>query len=104
MTRACPLPRCAAPTTGPRTHSGALVARTAAALAEQPRALAMVYTGDLDATGHAWGCGSPAWRYQLRHVDRLAEQLAGALPAGTALHITADHGMVDVPAGSPDRR
>lgn len=60
---------------------GALVARTAAALAEQPRALAMVYTGDLDATGHAWGCGSPAWRYQLSHVDRLAEQLAGALPA-----------------------
>ena len=79
---------------------GALVARTAAALAEQPRALAMVYTGDLDATGHAWGCGSPAWRYQLSHVDRLAEQLAGALPAGAALHITADHGMVDVPAGS----
>jgi hypothetical protein len=79
---------------------GALVARTATALAEQPRALAMVYTGDLDATGHAWGCGSPAWRYQLSHVDRLAEQLAGALPAGAALHITADHGMVDVPAGS----
>jgi len=76
---------------------GALVARTAAALAERPRALAMVYTGDLDATGHALGCTSAAWRYQLAHVDRLAEQLAGALPAGTRLHITADHGMVDVP-------
>jgi hypothetical protein len=61
----------------------------------------MVYTGDLDSTGHAWGCTSPAWRFQLAHVDRLAEQLAGALPAGTALHITADHGMVDVP---PSRR
>jgi hypothetical protein len=80
---------------------GALVARTAAALAERPRALAMVYTGDLDATGHALGCTSPAWRYQLGHVDRLAEQLAGALPAGTVLHITADHGMVDV---QPDQR
>lgn len=77
---------------------GALVGRAAAAVAEQPRALAMVYTGDLDATGHACGCTSPAWRYQLAHIDRLAEQLAGALPAGTALHITADHGMVDVPA------
>lgn len=75
---------------------GALVARAAAALAEQPRALAMVYTGDLDSTGHAWGCRSAAWRFQLSHVDRLAEQLAGALPGGTALHITADHGMVDV--------
>jgi hypothetical protein len=57
----------------------------------------MVYTGDLDSTGHAWGCTSAAWRFQLAHVDRLAEQLAGALPAGTALHVTADHGMVDVP-------
>jgi hypothetical protein len=76
---------------------GALVASAAAALAEAPRALAMVYTGDLDSTGHARGCGSAAWRFQLRHVDLLAEQLAAALPAGTALHITADHGMVDVP-------
>jgi Type I phosphodiesterase / nucleotide pyrophosphatase len=80
---------------------GALVASTAAALASVPRALAMAYTGDLDSTGHAWGCTSPAWRFQLAYVDRLAEQLAGALPAGTALHITADHGMVDVP---PSRR
>lgn len=80
---------------------GALVARAAEALAEQPRAFAMVYTGELDATGHAWGCKSAAWRYQLGHVDRLAEQLAGALPGGTALHVTADHGMVDV---APDSR
>jgi len=76
---------------------GALVASSAAALASVPRGLVMVYTGDLDATGHAWGCTSPAWRYQLEHVDRLAEQLARALPRGTTLHITADHGMVDVP-------
>jgi len=81
----------------PAETAGALVARAAAALAEQPRALAMVYTGDLDATGHAVGCGSAAWRYQLRHVDLLAEQLAGAIPPGTALYITGDHGMVDVP-------
>ena len=78
---------------------GALVGRTAEALSHSPRALVMVYTGDLDSTGHAWGCTSASWRFQLGHVDQLAEQLAGALPAGTALHITADHGMVDVPAG-----
>ena len=77
---------------------GALVARTMSALAEQQRALVMVYTGDLDATGHVWGCKSPAWRFQLAFVDRLAEQLAAVLPAGTALYVTADHGMVDVPA------
>jgi Type I phosphodiesterase / nucleotide pyrophosphatase len=76
---------------------GALVASTAAALAEGSRALAMAYTGELDATGHACGCRSAAWRYQLSHVDRLAEQLCGALPAGTVLHITGDHGMADVP-------
>ncbi len=61
----------------PAETPGALVGRAAAALAEQPRALAMVYTGDLDGTGHACGCSSPAWRYQLGHVDKLAEQLAG---------------------------
>jgi hypothetical protein len=57
-----------------------------------------VYYGDLDATGHALGCGSEAWLYQLAHVDKLAEQLAGALPAGTVMYVTADHGMTDVPA------
>ena len=85
----------------PAETAGALVDRAAATLAEQPRALAMVYTADLDATGHTVGCDSAAWRYQLRHVDVLAEQLAGAIPAGTALYITGDHGMVDVP---PDRK
>jgi hypothetical protein len=85
----------------PAETLGALVASSAAVLASVPRGLVMVYTGDLDSTGHAWGCTSAAWRFQLAHVDRLAEQLAGALPAGTALHVTADHGMVDVP---PARR
>jgi hypothetical protein len=31
-------------------------------------------------------------------VDRLAEQLASALPSGTVMYVTADHGMVDVGA------
>jgi Type I phosphodiesterase / nucleotide pyrophosphatase len=76
---------------------GALVSRSAAALAGTSPALAMVYYGDLDATGHVLGCTSDAWRYQLAHVDRLAEQLSAAVPHGTALYITADHGMTDVP-------
>ena len=76
---------------------GALVSRAAAALAGETPALALVYYGDLDATGHVLGCGSDAWLYQLAHVDKLAEQLASALPHGTVLHITSDHGMVDVP-------
>jgi hypothetical protein len=75
---------------------GALVAQTAAALKESDRALVMAYYGALDGTGHDCGCTSDAWRYQLGHVDKLAEQLASALPQGTVLHVTADHGMVDV--------
>jgi hypothetical protein len=78
---------------------GALASQAAAALREEPRALAMVYHAGLDSTGHALGCTSDAWRFQLGHVDRLAEQLAGALPPGTTMYVTADHGMVDVGAG-----
>ncbi len=78
---------------------GALVSRTASALAEASPALALAYYGDLDSTGHALGCGSDAWQYELAHVDKLAEQLAAALPHGTVLHVTADHGMVDVSPG-----
>jgi hypothetical protein len=76
---------------------GALVSRAAAAMAGETPAFALVYYGDLDATGHVLGCGSDAWLYQLAHVDKLAEQLASALPHGTVLHVTSDHGMVDVP-------
>jgi hypothetical protein len=75
---------------------GALVAQAAAALKESDRALVMAYYGPLDGTGHVCGCTSDAWRYELGHVDKLAEQLASALPHGTVLHVTADHGMVDV--------
>jgi len=46
------------------------------------RPMAMVYYGDLDATGHVLGCGSDAWQYQLAHVDKLAEQpRGGGVPA-----------------------
>jgi hypothetical protein len=76
---------------------GALAAQAAAVLRRSERGLAFVYHGQLDSTGHVSGCSSDAWRYHLGQVDRLAEHLAGALPWGTALYVTADHGMVDVP-------
>jgi hypothetical protein len=75
---------------------GALPAQAAAALGSADRAVALVYHGELDATGHVFGCSSDAWRYHLAQVDRLAEHLAAALPPGTVLYVTADHGMVDV--------
>ena len=80
----------------PADSMGALAAQGAAALSENSRALVTVYHGDLDNTGHVFGVGSDAWYNQLAHVDKLAEQLAGALPSGTCMYVTADHGMVDV--------
>ena len=85
----------------PADSMGALVAQAAEALRGTDRALVTVYHGQLDGTGHTFGACSDAWRYHLGHVDKLAEQLAAALPAGTPLYVTADHGMVDV---GPDDR
>jgi hypothetical protein len=75
---------------------GTLAARTADALAESDATLVAAYHGDLDSTGHVYGVSSQAWEFQLSHVNRLVEQLASALPSGTALYVTADHGMVNV--------
>jgi hypothetical protein len=80
----------------PADSLGALVAQAANALREADRALVTVYHGQLDGTGHTFGAASDAWRYHLGHVDKLAEQVAAALPPGTPLYVTADHGMVDV--------
>jgi Type I phosphodiesterase / nucleotide pyrophosphatase len=85
----------------PADTLGALVAQASWALAGSDRALVTVYHADLDGTGHVFGSQSEAWSYQLAHVDKLAEQLASSLPSGTALYVTADHGMVD--AGPDDR-
>jgi len=82
----------------PADSMGALAAQAATALRENDRAFVTVYHGDLDGTGHAFGVGSDAWYNQLAHVDKLAEQLAGALPSGTCMCVTADHGMVDIGA------
>jgi hypothetical protein len=75
---------------------GPLAAATTAALGEADRTLVVAYHGDLDAAGHEFGVSSPAWTYQLAHVDRLAEQIASGLPYGTVMYVTADHGMVNV--------
>ncbi|MGZ4633055.1 MAG: alkaline phosphatase family protein [Actinomycetes bacterium] len=77
---------------------GERVAAAAHAVRRAERSLVYVYYGDLDSTGHRSGCTSQAWRLQLAHVDRLAEQLAAAMPADAMLLVTADHGMLDVPA------
>ena len=74
---------------------GELVGRAEHALRQGGRAYVTVYHADLDATGHRCGVGSAEWRHHLRFVDLLTERIAEVLPPGTALYVTADHGMVD---------
>jgi hypothetical protein len=78
--------------------AGALIAVTAAAVGREPVSLTVAYVSDVDHTGHGHGCRSPHWLHELAMVDRLVERLARALPADALLLVTADHGMVDVPA------
>ncbi|MFA1543976.1 alkaline phosphatase family protein [Actinomadura monticuli] len=74
---------------------GQLVGRTEMALCRGDRAYVTAYHADLDGTGHRFGVDSADWRHQLRFVDTLAQQIAAVLPPGSALYVTADHGMVD---------
>ena len=73
---------------------GDLVANVETALAGSEPAFCYAYHGDLDAIGHIYGPGSPAWRYQLRQIDGLTAAIAEALPPDGLLAIVADHGMV----------
>ncbi|HET9946133.1 MAG TPA: nucleotide pyrophosphatase/phosphodiesterase family protein [Actinomycetes bacterium] len=77
------------------------VAAAGAAVRRGERSLTYVYYGDLDRVGHRRGCTTKAWRAELRAVDAYVDQLRDALPPGTTLLVTSDHGMVDV--GPADR-
>jgi hypothetical protein len=79
---------------------GDLCALVLGALAATPRALVYGYIPELDLTGHVRGVDSPSWRAQLTFVDRVVEELVAGLPDDAALLVTADHGMLDVPAGT----
>jgi len=85
--------------TGAVSH-GDLCALVLGALAATPRALVYGYIPELDLTGHVRGVDSPSWRAQLTFIDRVVEELVAGLPDDAALLVTADHGMLDVPAGT----
>jgi len=72
-------------------------------LAAGDRALVYTYYSELDGMGHRHGVDSDAWRGQLMTVDRLVQRLAEQLPPRTALYVTADHGMIDVPFDEESR-
>lgn len=72
---------------------GDLAAEVLSAL-RNARSFCYAYHSQLDRMGHHYGPGSPAWRMQLRQVDRLVESIVDGLPAGRMLAVVADHGMV----------
>ena len=62
-----------------------------------PRSLVYLYWGDIDKVGHVHGPGSWEWVDALESVDRHLATLVAGVPDDTAVHVTADHGLVDVP-------
>ncbi len=69
-----------------------------ASLAEGQRSLVYGYTPEVDRAGHLYGVASAEWLAAVAEVDRLLTRLIDRLPEDAALVVTADHGMLDVPA------
>ena len=69
---------------------------TLTAVRRAPRALAYLYWGELDKIGHTHGCESWEWGQELGTIDDQLRRLVESVPTDTAVHIIADHGMVEV--------
>ena len=88
---------------GARYLPGASIAdrlRRAAEVAREPGApgIVYVYVPELDMAAHAHGVASDRWLVALEAVDAAARDLVAALPRDAGLLVTADHGVLDVPA------
>ena len=57
-----------------------------------------LYVPELDQVAHAQGAASQKWLIELEELDSQVRQLAAHLGKGDGLLLTADHGIVDVPA------
>lgn len=66
--------------------------------ARHPGSVTYLYAPELDTAGHRDGWESDRWTDTLERVDAAARRLAGLIDARTGVLVTADHGMVDVPA------
>ncbi|HEX5257133.1 MAG TPA: nucleotide pyrophosphatase/phosphodiesterase family protein [Mycobacterium sp.] len=69
-------------------------------LADELRAapgLVYGYTAELDTAAHVFGIDSDQWHTAAANVDALLSRLLDALPANTAVLVTADHGGINVP-------
>lgn len=70
---------------------------TVSALRADRRALVYLYWGEVDKLGHVHGCESWQWSAELEAVDAQMRRLVDSVPSDTAVVLTADHGMVDIP-------
>ena len=67
-------------------------------LAENPRALVYLYVSELDVAAHAKGWESAAWLAALEELDSQLLRFASELGRDAGMLVTADHGVIDVPA------
>jgi Type I phosphodiesterase / nucleotide pyrophosphatase len=74
------------------------IALIAEAALRGDRSVVYAYERELDHCGHVHGCDSANWLEQLVRIDAMCERLRAALPAQVTVIITADHGMIDIPA------
>jgi hypothetical protein len=65
-----------------------------------PPGLLYLYIPELDSIAHSHGWESPEWTERLEVVDAELRKLLAGIRAGDAVLVTADHGIVDVPATS----
>ena len=70
----------------------------ASAIRSAARTLVYVYWGDVDKLGHIHGSQSWQWGEALSQVDLAVRELTARMPRDALLLVTADHGMVDIPA------
>ena len=67
-------------------------------LAREAGALVYLYVPELDQAAHAHGWESDRWLGILEQLDAEVAAFEPRMPRGTGLLVTADHGVVDVPA------
>lgn len=73
-------------------------AQAASVLRAHETQLMYLYIDELDRAGHVYGWQSLEWLMALEEVDSQVRAFVATLPKRVGVVLTADHGMVDVPA------
>lgn len=81
-------------------HPSSLVAETQRLFSEGRNRVYAYYDG-LDHVAHVHGFAGPHFNLELRFCDWLVGAMIEAVPAGTAVVVTADHGQIDAPEMVP---